>query len=111
MNKSEATEILQNFNINDDIIEISYFSNGLINTTCKISTDKNEHYVLQRINKNVFKNPEHVMENIANVTHHIKKNLQKNNKNSSRKVLTLSQSFSSPSSSYCLRRSLSCSFV
>lgn len=88
MNKSEATEILQNFNINDDIIEISYFSNGLINTTCKLSTDKNEHYVLQKINKNVFKNPEHVMENIANVTHHIKKTLQKNNKNSSRKVLT-----------------------
>ncbi len=62
-------------------------SNGNINTTYHIITaDKTNtyEYLLQRINKNVFKDPVRVMQNIASVTNYI----YNNKSNSCIKVLT-----------------------
>ena len=44
------------------------FGNGHINSTFKICTDAGKEYVLQRINKYVFKNPVWVMKNAVAVT-------------------------------------------
>lgn len=38
-------------------------------------TTSDKRYILQRINRNVFKNPEKVMQNIINVTEYLKENL------------------------------------
>ena len=49
-------------------------ANGNINTTYHVITKHGSHeheYLLQRINKNVFKDPVAVMENIVNVTQYI----------------------------------------
>lgn len=56
---------------------VSYeeFGSGHINSTYMIKTSTGMRYVLQHINKYVFKNPEQVMENIGAVTNHL---LQKN---------------------------------
>ena len=52
---------------------VSYeeFGHGHINNTYTIKTNTNQKYVLQHINKYVFKNPEEVMANIGAVTHYL----------------------------------------
>lgn len=50
------------------------FGNGHINDTFLITTEKKNNYILQHINKTVFKNPAHVMENANNVTKYIRGN-------------------------------------
>ena len=70
-------KILPHFDIDGDFVSISTpSSNGNINNTFVINYINNgivSSYVLQRINTTVFKNPFLVMENIKNVTAHIKK--------------------------------------
>lgn len=60
-------EILSHFSVE---ISIEPYGSGHINDT--YLTGKSPRYILQRINNNVFKNPEEVMENILNVTEHLK---------------------------------------
>lgn len=52
---------------------VSYeeFGHGHINNTYTIKTNTNQKYVLQHINKYVFKKPEEVMANIGAVTHYL----------------------------------------
>lgn len=64
--------IKENYDI-DDIINIESISNGKINNTYKITTNTKK-YIFQKINNDVFKNPNDVMDNIENVTNHIKNN-------------------------------------
>lgn len=49
------------------------FGNGHINRTVKVYTDTGREYVLQRINKYVFRNPVQLMINAKAVTDHIRK--------------------------------------
>lgn len=82
--------LCKNFNINGRLCDYRYFSSGHINTTCLVSfldNGKVGNYVLQKINKNVFKNPSEVMDNIVNVTGFIKHKMQKNGENPKGKVL------------------------
>lgn len=55
---------------------ISYeeFGSGHINNTYIIKTNSSTKYVLQHINKYVFKNPEQVMANIGAITHYLLEN-------------------------------------
>ncbi len=62
-------EILGKFGINSKIKE---YGNGHINDT--YCTEKPK-YILQRINSEVFKNPDELMSNIENVTNHLKKKI------------------------------------
>ncbi|MBR6737496.1 MAG: aminoglycoside phosphotransferase family protein [Clostridia bacterium] len=51
---------------------------GNINTTYKVTTELNGEvfeYLLQRINKNVFKNPEQIMRNISRVNEYLSSNM------------------------------------
>ena len=45
---------------------------GHINSTVKIDTDTGAEYILQRINKYVFKDPARLMENISSVTEYLR---------------------------------------
>ena len=54
-------------------------STGNINSTFLVKYDRDgeeKNYIVQRINKTVFKKPEEVMENIVNVTHYIRAKVQ-----------------------------------
>ena len=60
----------------EEILHVRPFGNGLINSTW-IATLKNANgeifrNLLQKINVNVFKNPDELMENIVNVTTFLK---------------------------------------
>ncbi len=66
--------ICKSLRLKGNLLSYKILSNGNINTTYHvITTDKDfiYEYLLQRINKNVFKDPINVMENIKNVTSYV----------------------------------------
>ena len=71
-NKSElVAEAIKNFDFRGTLIDFHAFGNGHINDTFMVRFRYNGEfikYILQRVNKNVFKNPQFVMDNIINVT-------------------------------------------
>lgn len=83
-------DICNQFQINGEFKDYTTFNSGHINSTFLLNFDcdgKQKEYVLQKINKNVFKNPEQVMENISNVTNYIKDKIKSQGGSASRKVL------------------------
>lgn len=77
-------DICSKFNIKT---HIEAYGNGHINDTylCKSKPS----FILQRINTNVFKNPDEVMENIYNVTTHLKEKIEAAGGDSDRETLTV----------------------
>jgi len=73
--QEKLNEILAKFNKSGNLLDIKTFTSGHINSTYYLKMEikgKIKEFVLQRINHNVFKKPDEVMENIATVTNHIK---------------------------------------
>lgn len=71
----ELREICSFFNIKSEIKSIEPYGDGLINTTyLVVTTDK--RYILQKMNTNIFKNTEGLMNNISSVTNWLKENNQ-----------------------------------
>lgn len=67
------TDLLESFGISPTQAIVHRLSTGLINQTWKITTDSAE-YILQKINKNVFKSPIDISENIENLKDFLSKN-------------------------------------
>ena len=82
--KTDLNEILRNFAID---VETAPYGNGHINDTYLVEgTPKT---ILQRINTSIFKRPDHVMENIAAVTAHLRKKIIAAGGDPLRETLTL----------------------
>ena len=62
------------------------YGNGHINDTYVLEDGK---YILQRINTNIFKNPDELMENVLNVTEFLKKKITEQGGNPDRGTLTV----------------------
>lgn len=60
------------FQIDGTPIECSVFGHGHINHTLKVVTDTGAEYVLQQINKYVFKDPVSLMQNVGAVTAYLR---------------------------------------
>lgn len=77
----DIKKICENFSLDGKFIEYKKINNGHINSTYTLFFEKDgkiNKFVLQRINTNVFKNPDELMSNIVSVTKHIsKKNAEK----------------------------------
>jgi len=74
------------------LAELLICKTGHINHTYFLRINGGErpgHHVLQKINGNIFKRPEQVMENIAKVTSHIRNKYEETGISPSRRVLTL----------------------
>lgn len=56
--------ILEEFNLNANKFKYTSLNSGLINDTYLVSGDAEQQYILQKINHNVFKDPEMLMDNI-----------------------------------------------
>lgn len=80
----DLKEICSQFDVYTDI---NNYGNGHINDTYLCKTDPG--FILQRINTDIFKNPAELMENIANVTEHIKKKVSEAGGNPDRETLIL----------------------
>ena len=69
----EIIDIVKQFDIQGDIVSIKPLGNGHINDTNLVTTTK-EKYTFQRINTNIFKNPDELMDNLFAVTEYLKEN-------------------------------------
>ncbi|MBR5614858.1 MAG: aminoglycoside phosphotransferase family protein [Clostridia bacterium] len=77
-------EICSKFDIDPTI---GSYGNGHINDTYLCQSNPN--YILQKINNVVFKSPEEVMENISNVTKHLKEKIREAGGDPERETLTV----------------------
>ncbi len=73
--------IVNKFDAKGELIDYMPFGNGIINET-KLVTNKLEdgntvQYVLQKINKNVFKDPDKLMQNYVGVTRFIRNKIER----------------------------------
>ena len=66
-------QIVSAFNLKGNAVSCEPFGHGRINSTYIIATDADKQYVLQLINKNVFKQPDKLMDNAAGVTEYLRK--------------------------------------
>jgi len=64
--------LLQHYNLNAKDCEVQPFGSGLINTTFKVTHNGNA-YILQKINDNVFKQPQHIAHNIQLIKEYLHK--------------------------------------
>ncbi len=64
----QINKIACSFRIDGQPVSCEPFGSGHINYTVKVLTDTGREYVLQRINKYVFKDPVKVMSNVGSVT-------------------------------------------
>ncbi len=72
-------EICSSFNVGGRFISCSELGTGNINSTYLVKyirDGEDKAYTVQRINKNVFKNPEQVMDNIIKVTDFVRENIR-----------------------------------
>lgn len=67
----EILNIIGQFKIEGEVIDIFPYGNGLINKTYKVVTS-NKNYLLQEMNSNVFTNPKDIIYNIELVSDHIR---------------------------------------
>lgn len=70
--------IAAQFRPTGQIVEIQPFGSGNINDTylVKLNSPAEQHFVLQRINTQVFRQPQRVMQNICCFTEHVQQRLQ-----------------------------------
>ncbi|MBO5713906.1 MAG: mucin desulfatase, partial [Clostridia bacterium] len=83
-------DICASFEIGGKYVSCKELSTGIINCTYHVQyfrDGEEKHYIVQRINKAVFKNPAKLMENIVNVTNYVRENIKKQNLSTKRFVL------------------------
>ncbi len=84
------TDIITQFDFKGDYVNCELFGSGHINTTYLVTYNNNGvecKYVFQRVNPNVFKNIEQLMDNVFSVTSYLRKEIVKNGGNENRETL------------------------
>ena len=81
LNKKEeiCRKVAENFQFAGKITKMSPYGSGHINDTfmltCELEDGSNKHYILQRMNDDIFRNPKELMENVVNVTTFLRKKI------------------------------------
>ena len=86
------TAIIESFQFQGACVECIPYGSGHINDTFRITCEDNgttRRYILQRMNKNIFLNPEELMENVVGVTSWLNKKIQENGGNPERETLNI----------------------
>ncbi|MBR2353977.1 MAG: aminoglycoside phosphotransferase family protein [Clostridia bacterium] len=89
MKLSQIQEIFLKFDIPSPPISFSAKQSGNINRTYAVTTADGVQYILQRVNTYVFKDPDALMENVANVTAFLAKKIKRNGGDPMRETLNL----------------------
>ena len=77
--KETFNQLAEIFQLNGTVTDYSVISNGNINNTYDVTVEiegEPRHFVFQKVNIYVFKNPKRIMKNIAKITHHIADKLE-----------------------------------
>lgn len=80
MHLNNYAAIAGQFALSGQVIEVHEFGNGNINDTYLVTTDSIEekHFVLQRINTHVFRQPKLIMQNMRAFTEHMRQRARDN---------------------------------
>ena len=80
-------EIANQFETPGMVLKVEEFGHGNINGTFLVSLDSvaEKHFILQRINQNVFRQPEYVMQNMSTFSNHVCQRLKDTPLNSNRR--------------------------
>ncbi len=93
MSIAEVKEIIKKFMAEGEYLSAAPFGSGHINHTFLVNMKREDgstvDYVLQRINKNVFKSPEKLMENYVAVTRFIREKIEKMGGDPMREVINV----------------------
>ena len=65
-------KLFKNFFVDEELIAYKQFGNGHINSTFLGLSNKNNFYIIQKINRVAFKDVDLLMNNISCVTTHLK---------------------------------------
>lgn len=88
-----TTEALEAINFNGDIINVKSFGSGIINDTflvvCNDNDNKEEKYILQKINNSIFKNIELLMKNYCNICNYLKEIVKNTHGDVDRQTITV----------------------
>lgn len=87
---SKINEILNSFNFKGELVSYEEFGSGHINTTFLAhykDEDKDYQYVVQKINDNVFKNVDALMNNVFAVTKFLRNKIKDNGGDKNRETL------------------------
>ena len=68
----QIRQLTEAFQLNGAPVECVEFGHGHINSIFKVTTDTGAEYILQKINKYVFRNPIRLMANVSAVTDYIR---------------------------------------
>ncbi|MBO5495115.1 MAG: aminoglycoside phosphotransferase family protein [Eubacterium sp.] len=85
-----VAEILKEFDFAGELVSYKLFGSGHINTTYIVTYDEGAtkvRYILQRVNTNVFKNIDELMENVFAVTSFLMKKIEAEGGNPDRETL------------------------
>lgn len=91
-NDTTVREILSNFNLPGTFVSMKAIDHGHINDTLTVTFEENgktTRYILQRINTNVFKKPDELMENVQKVTDYLARFITEHGGDASRETLTV----------------------
>ncbi len=86
----QLREIIGQFQLWGDPLAVERYGSGHINDTFRVTLNlarRQVHYLLQRINHDIFKKPDLLMENIVRVTQHQQSKLEHTDTDASRKCL------------------------
>lgn len=91
--KPDFNSITRNFVFEGEFIGASPYGSGHINDTYaalfKKADGKTHRYILQRINHNVFKQPDKLMQNVEGVTKHLRNKIISNRGDTERETLNI----------------------
>lgn len=92
---SKRDEAIENFQFTGKLESVEPYGNGHINDTFLLVFShpdmENHRVILQRMNSDIFKKPEEVMENILGVTSYLKKKIVANGGDPNRETLNIIQ--------------------
>ena len=91
--KTDLIRIAEKFEIEGELENVTPHGNGHINDTflltCRGASGEQVRYILQRMNHEVFKDPEGLMENIVGVTAFLQKKIAENGRDPAREALNV----------------------
>ena len=91
--KENMKEVISAYDFEGELVECIPYGSGHINDTFLVTLKREEgtegRVILQRMNKNIFKNPEELMENILGVTSFLRKKIIENGGDPERETLNV----------------------
>ncbi len=86
---ADKRELLEHFMLEGEVTDVTPHGSGHINHTFLVTTDGVKKYILQKINTDIFRDTDGLMENIVNVTAYLRERIKQAGGNPERETMTV----------------------